>query len=372
VTGVGTSELSESAVAELPSHGLLVAGATDGSTLWNVPDGEGRAQLVIRDKGGTAWPMGCGRHQRAALPRELPLPGGVVLTPDVDGPDPFVVIEDGQPWVFTTNTANGNVPVATLAAGEGTVVTDALPDLPPWASAGFTWAPAAARTADGWTLWFTARHQATGRQCIGAAWAAEVEGPYDPAPEPLVCHLERGGSIDPSPVVQADGRLVLLHKSDGNCCGLPTTIDAVELDGRGTTVVSDSVELLRADRSWEGGIVEGPTMIHGPDGTWWLLYSAHGWSSSSYAIGAARCASPLGPCSKQPAAVLDEDGHPGAGGAEFVAQTSLVLLHAWTPDFIGYEAGGHRRVLLGRVEDRCGLLSVRILPADDEPDRPCA
>lgn len=361
VSGIRGSEVTESTVGEVADGALLVAAAADGTTLWNVPGADGRTHLVERTEDGAPTAIGCGRTRHGSAPPVVPAAGAVVVPADVDGPDPFVVIDAGRPWVFTTNTRQGNVPVATVGPDGTTVVADALPVLPPWAAGGFTWAPAVAATIDGWTLWFTARHHASGRQCIGAARAERPDGPYRAEPAPLVCDVDSGGSIDASPVDDRTEGLVLLYKSDGNCCGLPTAIHAVALDATGTVVMGEPVELVRADRAWEGGVVEAPSMIYGPDGSWWLLYSAHRWASSHYVLGAARCDSAMGPCRKQDAPALDDDGHPGAGGAEFVASAPLVVLHEWEPGRVGYEAGGRRAVRLGRVEDACGRLRVLIV-----------
>jgi len=252
--------------------------------------------------------------------------------------------------------------VATLGSDGSTIVTDALPNLPEWAAPGYTWAPSAVAAEGGWTLWFTARDRLTGRQCIGAARSSEPQGPYEADPGPLLCDEDLGGSIDPSPVVAPDGGLTLLYKTDGNCCSMPTTIRSVALDSFGTGLAGTPVELLREDISWEGGVIEAPSMVFGPDGDWWLLYSANRWASSKYAVGAARCETPIGPCQKQTVPALDDDAYPGAGGAEFVAQTQLVVLHEWAPVGVGYKSGSHRRVRLGRVEDTCGRLTIRIIP----------
>jgi hypothetical protein len=78
---------------------------------------------------------------------------------DADAADPFVVMDGRQPWLFTTNSAAGNVPVVTgIGSRPGKLrVSDALPTLPDWAEPGFTWAPAVTGTEGGWVLAFTAR-----------------------------------------------------------------------------------------------------------------------------------------------------------------------------------------------------------------------
>lgn len=112
----------------------------------------------------------------------------------------------------------------------------------------------------GWVLAFTALHAASGRQCIGVATSSVVGGPYDPAAEPLVCDIDRGGSIDPSFVTDDAGAQWLLYKDDGNCCGLPTTLHAVPLTPDAMVVAGLPVDLISADLSWEAGLVEAPSM----------------------------------------------------------------------------------------------------------------
>jgi beta-xylosidase len=226
--------------------------------------------------------------------------------------------------------------------------------LPGWAEPGFTWAPAVTRTEAGWVLAFTVRDAASGRQCIGVATSSAVGGPYAPAATPLVCDVRRGGSIDPSFVTDDDGDRWLLYKDDGNCCGLPTTLHAVPLTPDATALAGAAVDLLAADQPWEEGLVEAPSMAKIGD-RWLLLYSANRWDSAEYAVGAAWCESPAGPCEKQSAPVLTAGrGLDGPGGVEFVTHSQssrpIVAFHAWPAGQVGYGDGSSRRLELGRVE----------------------
>ena len=118
---------------------------------------------------------------------------------------------------------------------------------------------------------------APARQCIGAAVADRPEGPFDPLPQPLVCQLDRNGSIDPRTFVDGDGSLWLHWKSDDNADvdGTGTaSIYAQRLDGSGTTLLGEPVRILEVDQPWEGRIVEAPHMVvmegqhwHGDDFT---------------------------------------------------------------------------------------------------------
>jgi arabinan endo-1,5-alpha-L-arabinosidase len=272
---------------------------------------------------------------------------------DADAADPFVVVDRRRPWLFTTNSARGNVPVVTGSRADDLRASDALPELPGWAQPGFTWAPAVTRADGGWVLAFTARDRASGRQCIGVGTSPAVGGPYAALPAPLVCEPDKGGSIDPSFVADETGRRWLLYKDDGNCCGLPTTLHSVPLTATATALAGPAADLLVADRPWEGGLVEAPTMAE-VDGRWLLLYSANRWDTEQYAVGAAWCATPAGPCEKQPDPVLTAGpGLDGPGGVELVAGRraggAVVTFHAWPEGAVGYDDGSTRRLHIGRV-----------------------
>ena len=55
------------------------------------------------------------------------------------------------------------------------------------------------------------------------------------------------------------------------------------------------------DQGWEGGNVEAPDLVEA-NGRYLLFFSGNDWSSANYAVGAAQCATPLGPCSDVSAA----------------------------------------------------------------------
>jgi arabinan endo-1,5-alpha-L-arabinosidase len=285
----------------------------------------------------------------------------------VNAPDPFVVMHNGRAWLFATNMQGSNVPLIAPDGDGSTTMTDALPVLPEWAVPGYTWAPAVTAVDDGWVLAFTARHRASGLQCIGVATATDIAGPYEAAAGPLVCDVWAGGSIDPSFVEDDQGHRWLLYKDDGNCCDLPTALRAVPLTADGTALAGPSVVLVQADRPWEDGVVEAPTMVQVGD-RWLLLYSASRWDDASYAVGAAWCTSPVGPCVKQPDPVLSiGEGYDGPGGLELVVERTTsgagvdidtlsgvdrgvpVVFHAWPDRPHGSEDGSERQLHVGVI-----------------------
>jgi beta-xylosidase len=120
----------------------------------------------------------------------VPTPGGrdgrrperLAPQPPADGrdaPDPAVV-HDGDRWaIFSTQVGFLNVPVALSDdLREWSQPVEALPELPDWAEWGRTWAPGVLRQDNGFVLYFAARSGALGVQCIGAATADSIEGPY--------------------------------------------------------------------------------------------------------------------------------------------------------------------------------------------------
>ena len=237
-----------------------------------------------------------------------------------DFPDPFVLEHEGRYFAYATNPAKArqNVQMATspdMARWEhvrdpkdGKTLHDALPTLPAWAKKGRTWAPEVLKTQGGYILYFTARHDKTEQQCVGAATSASPLGPFvSTSAEPLICQHSLGGTIDASPFRDSDGQLYLYFKNDGNhpSARKPTEIFGQRLAPDGLSVVGEPVSLLKNDKEWEGHVVEAPTMVRTTAG-YRMLFSANdfGWPDdlrlSPYAIGYALCSGPLGPCADAP------------------------------------------------------------------------
>ena len=226
-------------------------------------------------------------------------------------PDPFILPAGSEFLAYATNAEEGraNVQMARstnlvdwefVRDGEG--LHDAMPDLPPWAREGWTWAPEVIRHEDRYLLYFTAKERSSQKQCVGVASSADPRGPFtSAATEPLVCQRDIGGSIDPHAFRDADGRLYLYFKNDGNAIGRRTEIFVQPLAGDGLSLVGEPVALLRNDESWEAHVIESPTMVRNGD-SYVLFFSANhfGWEEhqrlSPYAMGYARCEGPMGPC----------------------------------------------------------------------------
>jgi beta-xylosidase len=296
-----------------------------------------------------------------------------------DFPDAFVLPHGSQFIAYSTN--NGpNVPMATSAdlvhwsfvADAAGNKRDALPRLSSWAKTGFTWAPEVIEVGGRYLLYYTASDVAKNAQCIGVATASDPLGPFlDNNPEPIVCQTALGGSIDADAFRDADGKLYLYFKNDGNRVHARTSLWGQQLAPDGLSVTAQAVELLKDDQGWEERVVEAPTMVRSPAG-YELFFSGgfFGWNVeegglSPYAMGYASCAGPLGPCTAardnpilhsfydRQAGCLSGPGHQSIFT---VGQRSFISFHAW-------EASSGCR----KVDDRRYLYVAPLFWKDGKP-----
>jgi beta-xylosidase len=290
---------------------------------------------------------------------------------DGDFPDPFVLpvraLDGSTTWFsFATNTfQDGNVPVASSRdLRRWARARDALPVRPSWAIKGPAWSPSVVQIGRTFHLYYAVRSASSGKFCLSHAESSWPEGPYvDRSLWGFLCQDDRGGVIDPSPFVDADGSAWLLWKTEGRV-GDPARLWSQRLapDGRG--LIGPRRALLLPDRAWEAGIVEAPTMVRAW-GAYWLLYSGNRWDSAAYAVGYARCATPAGPCLKADGPILaaGSSGPPGPGSAEVFAAAPGVIgvaYHAWSAPRVGYPHGA-RTLRLGRLVYDRGRLAIRPL-----------
>ena len=267
-------------------------------------------------------------------------------------PDPHIVLSNGEFVAYSTN--NGpNLPMLTssdlvhwsqVTSADGRRA-DGMPQLAPWAKEGRTWAPEVMQVGGKWLLYYTAASSKLGRQCVGVALAGNPKGPFvDSHAEPLLCQIDQGGTIDASPFRDADGKLYLYYKSDGNAVGKHTIIWGQRLSDDGQSLSGDPIPLIQDDAAWEWKLVEAPSMVKSPGG-YQLFFSAafFGWDYakerlSNYATGYANCSGPLGPCQDAPenpllhsfndrqAGCLSGPGHPAIFS---VRQRYFIAFHAW-------------------------------------------
>ena len=269
-------------------------------------------------------------------------------------PDPHIVLHDGEFIAYATN-AGINLPMATsrdlvnwsfvMDPANPRNRLDGMPVLAPWAREGFTWAPEVMKVGEKWILYYTARNRRRDIQCLGVAVADNPKGPFrDASAEPFVCQYEEGGTIDANPFRDADGKLYVYYKNDGNAVRKTSYVWGQRLSDDGLSAVGEPVSLIRDDKKWEWGLVEAPAMVRSPQGGYQLFYSAayYGWDPnerlSRYATGYAVCQTPLGPCEDAPenpilhsfndrqAGCLSGPGHPSIFQ---VGQRHFMAFHAW-------------------------------------------
>lgn len=225
-------------------------------------------------------------------------------------PDAFVLPHGAQFIAYSTNDGP-NVPMATSSdLVHWSFVTDAsgrkrdaLPALGAWAKTGFTWAPEVLQVGSNYLLYYTASDRRKNAQCVGVAIAADPLGPFvDNSAEPLVCQIKLGGTIDADAFHDADGKLYLYFKNDGNRVHERTWLWGQQLSPDGLSTVGEPVPLVGDKERWKEAVIEAPSMVRGPAG-YTLFYSGgfFGWNPeegglSPYGMGYASCAGPLGPC----------------------------------------------------------------------------
>jgi beta-xylosidase len=215
-------------------------------------------------------------------PAPTALPGPSFTNPvyPEDFPDPYVLVVDDTYYAYaTTNGSTTNIRVIRskdLVNWEE--LGDALPALPEWSilSSGYTWAPGVVQIEDQFLMYYVARDEEADRQCIGIGVSDDPAGPFrDPNKEAFICQTELGGSIDAHPFKDEDGKLYLLWKNDGNCCGLEVALWIQELSPDGMNLVGEPVKLIERDQPWERPLIENPAMVLHND-TYYLFTPATG------------------------------------------------------------------------------------------------
>jgi hypothetical protein len=258
-----------------------------------------------------------------------------------DFADPTVLVVGNTYYAYSTNSAIGNVQVLTSKdLSHWTIVGDALPVLPSWAIPGGTWAPSVAQLGKYFVLYYTVREAASLGPCISVAISTNPAGPFlDPSTAPIICQRENHGSIDPRIFVDSNGTPWLLWTSERGL--LPGAIWSQQLMPDGLHTTGPVNMLVHADRDWEAGTTEAPAMVQtGP--TFALFYSGNNWGTDKYAVGEARCTSPLGPCTKVDAPVFathDDIAGPGSGDYFTTPGGELMMVYgAYQQPNVGYPA----------------------------------
>ena len=316
----------------------------------------GVSSAVTASRGGNSDASATAlRGAAGACSRTLALATGARFP--YDFADPFVLATRDGYFGYSTNAGAGDIQVirsSDLVNWE--LVGNGLERIPGWASAGATWAPSVLARDGGYVVYYTVREASSGRQCISRGVASRPAGPFrDDSSGPLICQRELGGSIDPSPFVDADGRAYLLWKAEGSG-GPAQTIWSQELTPDGLALAGTAHPLISADRSFERGTVEAPSMVR-EGGAYHLVYAAADWNSRSYATAVASCAGPAGPCTKSASGKVLASGArlAGPGGVEVFRDRDGALwaaFHAFSEPNVGYPAS--RYLYIARVRTSGG------------------
>jgi beta-xylosidase len=263
-----------------------------------------------------------------------------------DFPDPFVLNLSGTFYAFATNAGTTNVQLmSSTDLVHWQSEPDALPNLPGWAAAGFTWAPTVLPWGDGYVLYYTVRERASGRQAISAAHSSVPLGPYvDDSSVPLIAQLALGGSIDASPFVDTDGTAYLVWKADANAIHQRPSLWIQGLGADGLALNGQPSQLLSFDAGWETPLIEAPSVVFAA-GTYFLFYSANWWNTDRYAIGYATATRLLGPYTKVTTNgpwFASDRNVAGPGGQEWFTDSTgtwRMAYHGWEPSAVGYPRG---------------------------------
>jgi beta-xylosidase len=245
------------------------------------------------------------------------------------------------------------------------MLSDALPRLPAWASQefGWAWAPEVTVPASGkgYIMYFVAHYviDRGGTQCIGVATSDKPEGPFvSSAEKPIICQVDRGGSIDPSTFVDEGGQHYILWKNDGNSVHGQTWLFIQSLSEDGLSLTGKPAQLITADKAWEGILVEAPTLWKHA-GKYYLFYSANAYNNPSYATGYAVADKILGPYVKPDKPLLKTSikAHiVGPGGQDIVTGPKggdWIVYHGWT-------GTSYRRLYLSPLEWENGVPVVNL------------
>jgi hypothetical protein len=262
---------------------------------------------------------------------------GFIVNSGPDQPDPFVFVQNGRYFLFTSqDQVPQDVPVRTgTVFGQWGAPSDALPAPPAWSTPHAMWAPDVAPFGNYYMMYFTSDLAGSSppTMCIGDAISTDPAGPYIASPTPFICQQSMGGSIDPRVFVDSTGQPYMIWKSDQNSLkqNIPTGIWSQPLSADGLHLLGTPTEIFSPDETWQNSIVEAPQMVL-VKGVYSLFYSGGWFNQTSYAIGVARCAGPAGPCHDTSSYPILASNAQGAGpGEESVFSNNAGIWMLYTP-----------------------------------------
>ncbi len=321
------------------------------------------------DRGGEVFGFGSAWMPPTAAPP--PTTAAPTLTPASspsypdDAPDPDIVRVGSTWYVFTTGTTWGNnlgvLTSSSPTSGWHTVSgksygSTAIGAIPGWERTGTQTSPGVYQWNGRWVMFYDAIDNASGKYCLSVATSSSPTTPFsDGSGGSFECQVGLGGSIDPSPFVDANGQPWLLWKSnDGSSLSVsdvwaaPLASDGVALAGAPQLVMAkDSV-----NHPWET-TVDDPQMVLS-NGHYLLFFTGGDWQSAAYATGYAVCAGPTGPCTQPQAGpiVSSYGGAAGPGGGSLASDGNgswFMAYAAWSPGCTNYGCGGKRLLYVAPI-----------------------
>jgi beta-xylosidase len=294
---------------------------------------------------------------------------------------PSIIREGSTYYAYATNLDGNNLPLMTstdletwnaraawpLESGYSgwAGYNDAMPTpaawaakLPPNGKPG-VWAPAVAKLGGLYVDAYAVQTLAgSNRHCLSLATSSLPTGPFvDTSSGPLYCSSDPMGSIDPA-WLRHRGRVYLVWKNAGVPGSKPTEVLAQEMtpDGLPFAPGTRPTVLLATADGWEGNVIEAPSPI-AVGGRIYLFYSGNRYSTATYAIGYARCRTPLGPCTRvRSTPLIESDGYVAGPGAQtpFVDHTGRLRLaySAWRSGRVGYQDPATCRYAAGGCNQR--------------------
>jgi len=310
---------------------------------------------------GGAW-MPSGASAPAAPPSLTPAPAPAFAD---DAPDPDIV-RDGAAWyMFTTGTTWGNnlgvLTSASPTAGWRTLSgkpygSTALAGVPAWQRSGTQTSPGVYQWGGRWVMFYDAIDNASGKYCLSVATSPAPTTPFtDTSQGSFQCQVALGGSIDPSPMVDANGQPWLMWKSNDGSSLSVSDVWAAPLASDGATLAGAPQLVMAKDSAahpWET-TVDDPQMVWA-GGRYLLFFTGGDWQSANYATGYAVCAGPAGPCTQPQAGPLLTSYGPaaGPGGGSLASDAAgnwFMAYAAWSPGCTSYGCGGKRQLYVSPI-----------------------
>ncbi len=321
------------------------------------------------DRGGEVFAFGSAWMPPAAAPAPA------VTAPTVstsaspafadDAPDPDLVRNGATWYTFTTGTTWGNnlgvLTSTSPTSGWHTVSgksygSTAIAGIPGWERPGTQTSPGVYEWGGRWVMFYDAVDNGSGKYCLSVATSPSPATPFaDTSHGSLQCQVALGGSIDPSPFVDANGQPWLLWKSNDGSSLSVSDVWAAPLGPDGLTLAGAPQVVMAKDsvnHPWET-TVDDPQMVVA-NGRYVLFFTGGDWQSAAYATGYAVCAGPTGPCTQPQAGPILSSYGPAAGpGGGLLASDGnggwFMAYAAWSPGCTNYGCGGKRQLYVAPV-----------------------